>query len=568
MIPSLQESFLYIVAGCIIQVVGRMLSHFHRKIGIVLEIIIALVTVGVVFYLHSFVDGFIYLALLSTSYFAFQMLTIEQKKYKEVKEKLLTISTEKIILTRHSKRIVADVGISLFILSAGLIFLHVGPNESPLKYLIIISLVSAGSEIYKRIYTFYDLHVYIDREHDRLYFLSRYQTREVDLHDCEFSQIESSADLLKLHPYLTLFTTNTDFTTSFTSTLRLSLPGETIYFTVENIQKWSVFFKQYNPANRKETIEVLPFYHVKNIKRLLSKLYFAATIKGVSAYSGVILLLYFLHAPPWVYILCVGGYWGINLWISDKVLKVAMDAKEVEDQELQILASTIFKKAKIKNVKLYETESAQYNGLATGMNIGRAMITLTSSTLTLPKQAIEGILAHEAIHVQKRDVLWMQIWKSIYVGFVILMVLLIQNYVDDIDTVKVQVFIGIWLMMILFPLSQSFVSQWMEVRADHKASELLPKKQEQMAESLILLAEKHDYAMNKATSYSMVESEKTKQISSLERDSWIWRFIEFQFMAHPPMYWRIRTLKEIQDGWGRRIWMKWLKDRIKESFGR
>jgi Zn-dependent protease with chaperone function len=81
------------------------------------------------------------------------------------------------------------------------------------------------------------------------------------------------------------------------------------------------------------------------------------------------------------------------------------DAKETTNQELINIAQHIFKKAGIPQTRIYETESSVYNGLATGMNIGRGMVTLTTATLKLPIEVIEGILAHEAIHIKKRDIM-------------------------------------------------------------------------------------------------------------------------------------------------------------------
>lgn len=88
------------------------------------------------------------------------------------------------------------------------------------------------------------------------------------------------------------------------------------------------------------------------------------------------------------------------MYLSDRVLRAAMDAKPCHHPHVQAAADRIFHKAGISHVRIYETESDDYNGMAVGMNVGRSMVILTSATLTLPLRVIEGILAHEAIHIK------------------------------------------------------------------------------------------------------------------------------------------------------------------------
>lgn len=82
----------------------------------------------------------------------------------------------------------------------------------------------------------------------------------------------------------------------------------------------------------------------------------------------------------------------------------------------------------------------------------------------------------------------------------------------------------------------------MEVRADHLSATLLEGGYEQMANSLRLLTIAQDEEIQKSVIYSMAEGETKHEKSSLERASCLWRMMEFQFMPHPPMYWRIQTL--------------------------
>ncbi|TXC93051.1 M48 family metalloprotease [Metabacillus litoralis] len=566
MIPSLIEVIVYILIGCFIQLSGALIGKYYKKLGIATELFLGISAIGYVFYAHPFLNSFIYLALLSSSYFTLITLTSGRKKYEEIIIEINNLQVEEIELQRDLRRILLDITISLMVFFFAILFLVLGPNESPLKFFIIISLFTVIAEMVKRVFTYFQVRVFYEQQNNTLFIVSKYDSRRFTLEDCTLAQVESTVDVLKLHPFLTLFMTNTDFTTSLHKVLKLTLPGATIYLSIKELNKFKDILKENSQLEEHEQIKVLPFYHKKNIKRLSGKLYFAATVKGVSAYSGVLLLLYYLKAPPLLMIAVVLLYWLLNLYISDRVLKVAMDAKKLDNHEIIDLANKMCKRAGVKNVEIYEAESLEFNGLATGMNIGRAMITFTSSTLKLPLHVIEGILAHELIHVKKRDVMWGQIWRAVYLSMLLIFVLTIQKHVTNIDDYKIPLFFAIWFMMIFYPIYQSFFLQWMEVRADHLASTLVDNGNAQMAESLRILSIEQDKALNKSISYRLSGAEEKKEASSLERDSWLWRFIEFQFMAHPPMYWRVQSLIKNDEGWGKLILKRWATDRIKESF--
>lgn len=394
------------------------------------------------------------------------------------------------------------------------------------------------------------------------------ESRKFPIEDLQTVTVESAVDILKLHPYLTLFSSNADFTTSFQEVLRLNLPGETVYITLNETEKWKYIFEKdiQSKHSSGKVITVLPFYHKKNLKRLLGKLYFAITVKGVSAYTGLLLLLYYLDAPIWLMISIAIFYWIFNLYVSDRVLKVAMDAKEVQEPVVIAAAEKVFSQAGITTVKVYETDSADYNGLATGMNIGRSMVTLTTATLQLPIEAIKGILAHEAVHVKKRDVMWGQLLWAGSMLIVVFSLLFIVEQISDIEAYMIPLFFILWILIILFPVYKSFYSQWMEVRADHLGATFLEGGAEQIAESLAVLAVHQDEALEKKAAYSIAKSERKEITSSLDRPIWFMRFLEFQMMPHPPMYWRVNTLRAYKDGWGKIIWKRWLKDRLRESF--
>jgi Zn-dependent protease with chaperone function len=571
LLPSWNLIVLYILVGAGIQIIGLVFGKINKKVGTTIEILLGILSIGFVFYQFSFMNGFIYIAFISSGYFLAISLTTGNEKRIELEKELRQIKVEVITLERNLKRIASDILMTGLVVFGGIMFYIFGPEYSPLKYIIVFGLVSTLTEVIKRIGSYATVKMFFNVEEKQLYLTSRFESRKIPIEDLEEVKLETNVDLLKLHPLFTMFSSNTDLTTNFQKVLRLSVPGETIYLTILEPEKWKRTFEEMTNVDEsvKEAQLVLPFWHRKNLKRFIGKLYFATTVKGISAYTGLLLLLYYLEVSPWIMVTVILAYWLFNLYISDQVLKVAMDAKETKNPQLIEISQRIFEKAGVPNIRLYETESSEYNGLATGMNIGKAMVTLTTATLKLPSEAIEGILAHEAIHVKKRDVLWGQLCRLGYLGILIGYVLLIQKNITNIEEHRISIFLSIFFLTIFYSIYQSFCSQWMEVRADHLGASLLAGGSEQMSNSLMALAEKQDEAMNKSLSYSTVRNEeKDEAKSSLERDSLIWRLIEFQFMLHPPMYWRVQSLRENKAGWGRKIRNRWMVDRLKESVSR
>ncbi|WP_226038176.1 M56 family metallopeptidase [Aquibacillus saliphilus] len=567
MLLSLIEITISLSIGIIIHLLGFLTRRFNEKLANTLEITSALVALGVVFYQYTFLDSFMYIAFISSGWLAFFSLTEGEAKYRELKEELRSIHVENVKLNRKLSRIFLDFGFAAVVFASAILFLIFGPETSPLKFFIAYTILSAATVMVKRFITYAHVKVCYSKDTETLYILSRFNARKFPTKDLQTVKVESSADILKLHPYFSLFTTNSDFTTSFQQVLRLHFPGETVYLTVNETETWRTTLENNTLSEKVEKpLSILPFYHKKNIKRLLGKLYFAMTVKGISAYTGLLLLLYFLKTPMWLMITFALFYWIFNLYISDRILSIAMDAKETKNSEVIASAKKVFKNAGIPDVKVYETESDQYNGLATGMNIGRSMVTLTTATIKLPIETIEGILAHEAVHVKKRDVMWGQIWNTAFLLIMLGILYLLVENISDLEANAIPLFFVIWFLMILYPVYQSFYSQLMEVRADHLGASFLKGGTVQMAESLTTLANRQDDDSLKNLEYSAAKGENRVKESSLDRSSWWLRILEFQMLPHPPMYWRVKVLTEHGYSWGRTICKHWFIDRHKESF--
>lgn len=553
------ELLLCMILGLGLYFISALATKFIPLIDFWIDIVLWVFAAVYIFSYQSFMDGIVSIATMYYCYWTAMDLTVSERAAKPSGD------WQEIELARNKTRLLSDITLTAVVFAGAIIFFIYGPDPSPLKYVIFFGMVSGGGALVKRILNVFSVHVLYSASLEKLHISSLYETRTYPLSDLRDIQLESTADLLKLHPLLTMYSSRLDLTTSFHQVIKLSLPGETLFLTVKEPQKWKAFFRQYTESENNEdtVISVLPFYHRKNVKRLLGKLYFAASVKGVSAYALLVLVLYGLHASPWIMAVAVMLYWILNMYLSDRVLRAAMDTKPCHHPHVQAAADRIFRKAGISHVRIYETESDDYNGMAVGMNVGRSMVILTSATLTLPLRVIEGILAHEAIHIKKRDVLSSQLLRFLYLGAVVGIILLFEQHIVHPEAHKIVLWVFIMAIIILFQLYQSFCSQWMEVRADNLGASLLEGGHKQMAEVLRILAVRQDRNIQKQSAYSSEADEDALQIDSLTRDkSWLFRFIDFQFAPHPPMYWRVSTLLSNK---GHGVLKRWLRDRLKES---
>lgn len=553
------ELLLCMILGLGLYFISALATKFIPLIDFWIDIVLWVGTAIYIFSHLSFMDGIVSIATMFYCYWTAVDLTVSDRAAKPSGD------WQEIELARNKTRLLSDITLTAVVFAGAIIFFIYGPDPSPLKYVIFFGMVSGGGALVKRILNVFSVHVLYSASLEKLHISSLYETRTYPLSDLRDIQLESTADLLKLHPLLTMYSSRLDLTTSFHQVIKLSLPGETLFLTVKEPQKWKAIFRQYTESENNEdtVISVLPFYHRKNVKRLLGKLYFAASVKGVSAYALLVLVLYGLHASPWIMAVAVMLYWILNMYLSDRVLRAAMDTKPCHHPNVQAAAHRIFSKAGISHVRIYETESDDYNGMAVGMNVGRSMVILTSATLTLPLRVIEGILAHEAIHIKKRDVLSSQLLRFLYLGAVVGIILLFEQHIVHPEAHKIVLWVFIMAIIILFQLYQSFCSQWMEVRADNLGASLLEGGHKQMAEVLRILAVRQDRNIQKQSAYSSEADEDALQIDSLTRDrSWLFRFIDFQFAPHPPMYWRVSTLLSNK---GHGVLKRWLRDRLKES---
>ncbi|MEB3751980.1 M56 family metallopeptidase [Geobacillus sp. FSL W8-0032] len=520
-----------------------------------------------VFLNQDFVKTMTIFFIFVFSFFSSPVPARSKTQWKKISDELKEQGAREIALSKKKERLFVDFLFSGFFILIAVLYFLFGP-DSPIALILLYSFISLVVGLTKRVGVFRSLRLFYREQEEVLYAVSLFETKKYPLKELSEVSVQTRPDVLQLFELFSLFSPNVDYTTSMGKTWKLSFSGEKVYLTPDPSE--SMAFLHQGEIKKMEEVEVKPFYHQKNWKRLLGKWYFAAAVKGVGIYAVLITLLALLRIGPIITTAITIVFWIFNLSISDRVLKIALDMKKIDDPDLLPIIENVFSRAGLSHVEIYVTESTEYNGFAIGANIGRSLVALTSETLKLPHEAIKGILAHEAIHVKKRDVLIGQLLRFLLIGLILASVFFFNKYVHD-ENGKTFAFLGLWLLLFLFPAFQSLFTQWMEVRADHLGATLLDGGNAQMANSLAILCEYQDRALEKSAGYRVTfekeqeVNQKNKKISSLERDSWFFRFLEFQFMSHPPMYWRVHSLQTTETGWSIGKIKLWLCSRFRES---
>src|SRR5690625_6274651 len=157
------------------------------------------------------------------------------KRY-QLKQELADCNYSIINQEKDIKRICVDITLAVVISAGAIVFLLFAPQiYSVLKFLIGIGLITLIIQLIARVGNALFTKVYWLPQQERLIILSTFESRDLPVNDLEEVQVESSPDLLKLHPLFTFLSENQDYTTSFHQVLRLSFSSANIYFTQKSI---------------------------------------------------------------------------------------------------------------------------------------------------------------------------------------------------------------------------------------------------------------------------------------------------------------------------------------------
>ena len=174
----------------------------------------------------------------------------------------------------------------------------------------------------------------------------------------------------------------------------------------------------------------------------------------------------------------VGG----SYWFSDKLALRAAKARvvtEAEAPEFVAMVRSLSERAGLPMPTVAISPSPQPNAFATGRGPRRAVVCATEGLLrTLPRDEVEGVMAHELMHVKHRDILIGSVAAAIAtaISFVAQMAMFSSMFGgrdDDEDANPLAVLAVALLAPIAASLIQMAVSRSREFEADRGAAALL-----------------------------------------------------------------------------------------------
>jgi heat shock protein HtpX len=176
------------------------------------------------------------------------------------------------------------------------------------------------------------------------------------------------------------------------------------------------------------------------------------------------------------------GIVGFSYWQSDKLALRAARAEVVtaaQAPELYQMVAGLAARANLPMPTVAISPDAQPNAFATGRNPKHAVVCVTQGLWqTVPRDEIEGVLAHEMMHVRHRDILIGSVAAAIATGISFLAQMAMFSAIfggrDDRDGGNA---FGAILVALLAPIAaglmQMAVSRSREFDADRGAAELL-----------------------------------------------------------------------------------------------
>ena len=245
----------------------------------------------------------------------------------------------------------------------------------------------------------------------------------------------------------------------------------------------------------------------------------------------------------------VGG----SYWFSDKLALKAARARvvtEAEAPEFYGMIRELARRADLPMPTVALSPSEQPNAFATGRGPRHAVVCATEGLLrTLPRNEVEGVMAHELMHVKHRDILIGSVAAAIAtaISFIAQMAMFSSMFGgrdDDDDANPIAVLAVALLAPIAAGLLQMAVSRSREFEADRGAAELLGTG-ESLASALTRIeqvAAHKPMAVPPAQAYAYIHNPLAEAKHSRRGGPDVARL----FSTHPSTEDRIRRLREFR----------------------
>jgi heat shock protein HtpX len=208
---------------------------------------------------------------------------------------------------------------------------------------------------------------------------------------------------------------------------------------------------------------------------------------------------------------------GFSYWKSDKLALRAARAQvvtEADAPELYRMVAGLASRANLPMPTVAIAPDAQPNAFATGRNPSHAVVCVTQGLWqALPRDEVEGVLAHEMMHVRHRDILIGSVAAAIATGisFIAQMAMFSALFGGRDDDEGGNMF-GVLLVAMLAPLAaglmQMAVSRSREFEADRGAAELLGTGEPlaRALERIEVVAKQRPMAVNPSQAYAWIHN--------------------------------------------------------------
>ena len=262
-----------------------------------------------------------------------------------------------------------------------------------------------------------------------------------------------------------------------------------------------------------------------------------ALLFGLSAVLGIVPLLTGNYRLLSIFLFCALLLAGAAYFYIDRIALGMVRARELPRGEAPALYSKVERLAALARVpmpKLYVLPDAYPRALCAGRGPRGSAIAISRGLLGVATPAeLEGVLAHELVHIRDRDVL-IQSTVSVFAGAII-------------ETSRVGGFLQRVLLFALGPLAAAIVNLFLspkrEFLADAAAAELC-KSPHGLADALIRLEQTGELVEFQASP----ATEPLYTINPFAEEG-----LAALFVTHPPVAERVRRLRALDPTWREKL---------------
>ncbi|MEQ8436817.1 MAG: zinc metalloprotease HtpX [Ilumatobacter fluminis] len=243
----------------------------------------------------------------------------------------------------------------------------------------------------------------------------------------------------------------------------------------------------------------------------------------------------------------VGG----SYWFSDKLALKAGGARPITREQAPEFYDMIARLAERANLPMPTVaiaDNPQPNAFATGRNPNHAVVCATQGLLSsLSRDEVEGVMAHELMHVKHRDILIGSVAAAIAtaISYMAQMAMFSQMFGgrDRRDSNPIAMLAVAILAPVAATLIQMAVSRSREYEADRGAAELIGTGEPLASalEKIEVLAKQRPMAVQPAQASMYIHNPLAEARSSQGGPN-----MSKMFSTHPPTAERIRRLREMR----------------------